>query len=81
MNDEVISCSTSSSLEEDQGHKDGSCVRITNRSQKMKDSIVARLNRIEGQVRGIKGIAKLEVMDKDGRSILVDKFLKGFNVK
>lgn len=32
----------------------------TNRSQKMKSSLISRLNRIEGQVRGIKGM-----IDKD----------------
>ncbi len=30
--------------------------RITNRSEKMKSSLISRLNRIEGQVRGIKGM-------------------------
>jgi CsoR family transcriptional regulator, copper-sensing transcriptional repressor len=34
--------------------------KITNRSQKMKSSLISRLNRIEGQVRGIKGM-----IDKD----------------
>ncbi|HOR86476.1 MAG TPA: metal-sensitive transcriptional regulator [Bacillota bacterium] len=36
---------------------DESCSsRVTNRSEKMKSSLISRLNRIEGQVRGIKGM-------------------------
>ncbi|HYE09451.1 MAG TPA: metal-sensitive transcriptional regulator [Patescibacteria group bacterium] len=39
---------------------EGCSEKISNRSQKMKSSLISRLNRIEGQVRGIKGM-----IDKD----------------
>lgn len=35
---------------------DGSCDRTTSRPQRMKASLITRLSRIEGQVRGIKGM-------------------------
>jgi DNA-binding FrmR family transcriptional regulator len=38
---------------------------MTNRSQKMKSSLVSRLNRIEGQVRGIKGMIDKDVYCDD----------------
>lgn len=37
---------------------DESCVRTTAREQKLKTSLVSRLNRIEGQVRGIRGMVE-----------------------
>lgn len=39
---------------------EGCSHKTSNRSQKMKSSLISRLNRIEGQVRGIKGM-----IDKD----------------
>lgn len=39
--------------------------RTTNRSQKMKDSLVSRLNRIEGQIRGIKGMIEKDTYCDD----------------
>jgi CsoR family transcriptional regulator, copper-sensing transcriptional repressor len=48
------SCGDGVSCLEGCGHK------TSNRSQKMKSSLISRLNRIEGQVRGIKGM-----IDKD----------------
>lgn len=47
------------------GETEGTDARFTNRSQKMKDSLVARLNRIEGQVRGIKGMIEKDVYCDD----------------
>ncbi|MDF2566974.1 MAG: CsoR family transcriptional regulator [Oscillospiraceae bacterium] len=32
------------------------CERMTEREQKLKTSLITRLNRVEGQVRGIKGM-------------------------
>jgi DNA-binding FrmR family transcriptional regulator len=39
--------------------------RKTNRSDKMKSSLIARLNRIEGQVRGIKGMIEKDAYCDD----------------
>lgn len=63
MNDEAVSrdgcgCGTD-------GETEGTHGRFTNRSQKMKDSLIARLNRIEGQVRGIKGMIEKDVYCDD----------------
>lgn len=41
------------------------CHRITNRSEKMKSSLISRLNRIEGQVRGIKGMIEKDAYCDD----------------
>lgn len=40
-------------------------VRMSSRSQKMRTSLVSRLNRIEGQVRGIKGMVEKDVYCDD----------------
>jgi DNA-binding FrmR family transcriptional regulator len=45
----------------DEGHSH----RTTVRSQKTKASLIARLNRIEGQVRGIKGMIEKDVYCDD----------------
>lgn len=39
--------------------------RTKNRSQKLKDSLVVRLNRVEGQVRGIKGMIEKDAYCDD----------------
>ncbi|MDF2892587.1 MAG: CsoR family transcriptional regulator, partial [Clostridia bacterium] len=39
--------------------------RTANRSQTSKTSLVSRLNRIEGQVRGIKGMVEKDVYCDD----------------
>ena len=39
--------------------------RVTNRPEKMKSSLIARLNRIEGQVRGIKGMIEKDAYCDD----------------
>ncbi|MDF2531837.1 MAG: CsoR family transcriptional regulator, partial [Clostridia bacterium] len=39
--------------------------RTTNRSQTSKTSLISRLNRIEGQVRGIKGMVEKDVYCDD----------------
>lgn len=44
---------------------EGCSHKITNRSQKMKSSLVSRLNRIEGQVRGIKGMIEKDTYCDD----------------
>lgn len=44
---------------------EGCSHRTSNRSQKMKSSLTARLNRIEGQVRGIKGMIDKDVYCDD----------------
>jgi DNA-binding FrmR family transcriptional regulator len=40
--------------------KDGKTVRKSHHSQEMKGNLISRLNRVEGQIRGIKGL-----IDKD----------------
>jgi DNA-binding FrmR family transcriptional regulator len=56
VKDEMESCATENcNLDAAECH--GSCShRTSSRSQKSKASLVSRLNRIEGQVRGIKGM-------------------------
>jgi DNA-binding FrmR family transcriptional regulator len=44
---------------------EGCSHRTSNRSQKMKSSLVSRLNRIEGQVRGIKGMIEKDIYCDD----------------
>ena len=39
--------------------------RVTNRPEKMKSSLISRLNRIEGQVRGIKGMIEKDAYCDD----------------
>lgn len=41
------------------------CRRTTSRSEKMKSSLISRLNRIEGQVRGIKGMIEKDAYCDD----------------
>ena len=56
MDNKVESCENCSIYEAKEEHADACHDRTTSRSQKMKVSLIARLNRIEGQVRGIKGM-------------------------
>lgn len=51
MENELVGCGNCNSCGEDGAHEDECCGRTTNRSQKMKTDLFARLNRIEGQVR------------------------------
>lgn len=44
---------------------EGSEARTINRPPKMKDSLITRLNRIEGQVRGIKGMVEKDIYCDD----------------
>jgi len=44
---------------------DETTARATNRPPKLKDSLIARLNRIEGQVRGIKGMIEKDIYCDD----------------
>ncbi|WP_333783079.1 metal-sensitive transcriptional regulator [Lutispora saccharofermentans] len=41
------------------------CHRTTSRPEKMKSSLISRLNRIEGQVRGIKGMIEKDAYCDD----------------
>jgi CsoR family transcriptional regulator, copper-sensing transcriptional repressor len=52
----IANCEICCNYEEGEKPINGSHDRTTSRSQKMKVSLLARLNRIEGQVRGIKGM-------------------------
>ena len=65
MSDEVAGCGMCGGSETDEGNLDGTAERATNRPQKMKDSLIARLNRIEGQVRGIKGMIEKDIYCDD----------------
>ncbi len=65
MSDEVTGCSMCGGSETDDGNFDGAAARTTNRPQKMKDSLITRLNRIEGQVRGIKGMIEKDIYCDD----------------
>jgi DNA-binding FrmR family transcriptional regulator len=63
MADEKIkktSCCDDSTCGDGVACLEGCSHKTSNRSQKMKSSLISRLNRIEGQVRGIKGM-----IDKD----------------
>ncbi|MDP4094358.1 MAG: metal-sensitive transcriptional regulator [Bacillota bacterium] len=44
---------------------DSNGVKTTNRSDKLKESLIARLNRIEGQVRGIKSMIEKDTYCDD----------------
>lgn len=59
MSDEVTGCNR------DDENLDETTVRVTNRPSKMKASLIARLNRIEGQVRGIKGMIEKDIYCDD----------------
>lgn len=41
------------------------CQRTSNRPEKLKSSLISRLNRIEGQVRGIKGMIEKDAYCDD----------------
>ena len=65
MENELVGCGNCNSCGEDRAHEDGCCGRTTNRSQKMKTDLFARLNRVEGQVRGIKGMIEKDTYCDD----------------
>ncbi len=65
MENELVGCGTCNSCGEDGAHEDGCFDRTTNRSQKMKADLFARLNRVEGQVRGIKGMIEKDTYCDD----------------
>jgi DNA-binding FrmR family transcriptional regulator len=44
---------------------DGSCERHTAREQKLKLSLISRLNKVEGQIRGIKGMVERDAYCDD----------------
>lgn len=58
-------CSPNDDCLEMEGCPEGCSGRSVARTQKMKSSLVARLNRIEGQVRGIKGMVDKDVYCDD----------------
>ena len=54
------------SLEKDITCNSGcSCEKITVREDKLKSNLVTRLNRVEGQIRGIKGMIEKDVYCND----------------
>lgn len=55
MNDEELSCCAT---KENSG-------RMTTREMKLKSGLVSRLNRVEGQIRGIKGMIEKDVYCDD----------------
>lgn len=57
--DEENNLKDCSNCEKEDGYK------MTSRTQKMRSSLVSRLNRIEGQVRGIKGMVEKDVYCDD----------------
>lgn len=59
-----------SKIMETAGHCEGcsleeTCERSTQREHKLKSSLISRLNRIEGQVRGIKGMVERDAYCDD----------------
>ena len=53
-------------LEKDKTCNSGcSCEKITVREDKLKSNLVTRLNRVEGQIRGIKGMIEKDVYCND----------------
>ncbi|WP_419892545.1 metal-sensitive transcriptional regulator [Paenibacillus xylanexedens] len=54
---EAVSCHTEGS--------DGKHVRKSHHSQEMKGNLVSRLNRVEGQIRGIKGLIEKDTYCDD----------------
>ncbi|WP_339185293.1 metal-sensitive transcriptional regulator [Paenibacillus sp. FSL H8-0317] len=54
---EAVSCHTEGS--------DGKHVRKSHHSQEMKSNLVSRLNRVEGQIRGIKGLIEKDTYCDD----------------
>jgi DNA-binding FrmR family transcriptional regulator len=65
MNDEVSGCKMCGGSETDEVNSAETAARTTIRPPKMKDSLIARLNRIEGQVRGIKGMIEKDIYCDD----------------
>lgn len=64
MTDEVISRHGCYGCETDEEFEEGSS-RTTNRTDKMKTSLISRLNRIEGQIRGIRGMVEKDIYCDD----------------
>ncbi len=56
MEDNAAGCENCSIYEASEANTGGCYDRTTSRSQKTKASLLVRLSRIEGQVRGIKGM-------------------------
>jgi DNA-binding FrmR family transcriptional regulator len=44
---------------------EGDCIRTTSREDDFKKSLISRLNRIEGQIRGIRGMIERDVYCDD----------------
>lgn len=62
MNKEEVACKVcGGSVGDERSHEN----LPTPRPEKMKDSLIARLNRIEGQVRGIKGMVEKDIYCDD----------------
>ena len=65
MKEEMEKCATESCDLDDVHCRENCSHRTSNRSQKAKTSLISRLNRIEGQVRGIKGMIEKDVYCDD----------------
>ena len=65
VDNRLASCGACSACEEDEEYAGGCCDRTTNRPEKMKASLAARLNRIEGQIRGIKSMIEKDAYCDD----------------
>ncbi|MGE5632378.1 MAG: metal-sensitive transcriptional regulator [Caulobacteraceae bacterium] len=65
MKDEMERCATGECKLEGTQCNENCSLRTTNRTQKAKASLISRLNRIEGQVRGIKGMIEKDVYCDD----------------
>ncbi len=63
--EELENCGICDSSGTDKINTDRRHERVTYRSQKMKASLLSRLNRAEGQVRGIKGMIEKECYCND----------------
>jgi DNA-binding FrmR family transcriptional regulator len=63
--DEMERCATENCDMEGAFCHEGCSHRTSNRPQKTKSSLISRLNRIEGQVRGIKGMIEKDVYCDD----------------
>lgn len=65
MDSRLEGCGACRALGEDEGYSDISSERTTSRSERLKSSLIARLSRIEGQIRGIKGMIEKEAYCDD----------------
>lgn len=65
MEGKLDGCGSYGAFEENGRHMDVSIDRTTSRSERLKNSLIVRLSRIEGQIRGIKGMIEKETYCDD----------------